>query len=143
MFRKNKGFTVAELVAVIFVLTLLIVGIAPFLIRSTTSVMRKAHAAADAASLRSTITNVTAELVEGKNMKEIAASMNKADCETDPNADLWLNYSKPVTLDAYFVDGEQFYSIEYLSQVALRGTSEVQTKEPLTLGFWYEAGAKN
>ena len=143
MLKRNKGFTVAELVAVIFVLTILIVGIAPFLIRSTTTIMQKAHAAADAASLRSTITNVTAELVEGKNMKEIAAAMNRTDCETDPNADLWLNYNKPVSLSAYFVDGDKYYSIDYLSQIALEGATDLNTKEPLTLGFWYEAGAEN
>ena len=143
MYKKNNGFTVAELVSVILVLTILVVCIAPFLIRSTSAVLRKTRAAADAASLRSTITNVTAELVDGKSMSDIASSMEKGNCETDPNANLWLNYAKPVSLDAYFVDGEKFYSIPYLSEIALNGSSNLETKEPLTLGFWYEAGEKN
>ena len=143
MFKSKKGFTVAEMVAVIFVLTVLIGCIAPFLIRSTSRVMCKAHAAADAASLRNSITNVTNELLEGKSMGEITASMEKSSCETDPEADLWLSYSKPVSLNAYFVDGDKYYSIPYLSEIALNGSSELETKEPLTLGFWYEAGAEN
>ena len=143
MYKKSNGFTVAELVSVILVLTILVVCIAPFLIRSTSAVLRKTRAAADAASLRSTITNVTAELVDGKSMSDIASSMEKGNCETDPNANLWLNYAKPVSLHAYFVDGEKYYSIDYLSQIALNGSSELEPKAPLTLGFWYEAGAEN
>ena len=143
MLKKRNGFTLAEMVAVIFVLTILLGCIIPFLIRSTSTVMCKAHAAADAASLRSSVTNVTNELLEGKTMKEIAASMEKAGCETDPEADMWLNYNKPVSLSAYFVDGDKYYSIPYLSEIALHGSSSLETKEPLTLGFWYEAGAQN
>ena len=143
MHKQNKGFTVAEMVAVLFVLTILIGCILPFLIHSTSRVMCKAHAAADAASLRNSITNVTEELLEGKTMKEISASMEKADCETDPEADLWLSYSKPISLNAYFVDEDKYYSIPYLSEIALHGSSDLETKEPLTLGFWYEAGEKN
>ena len=143
MHKQNKGFTVAEMVAVLFVLTILLGCILPFLIRSTSRVMCKAHAAADAASLRSSITNVTNGLLEGKSMGEITASMEKTDCETDPDASLWLSYSKPISLNAYFVDGDQYYSIPYLSEIALNGSSELETKEPLTLGFWYEAGVKN
>ena len=142
MHKQNKGFTVAEMIGVLFVLTILIGCILPILIRSTSSVMRKAHAAADAASLRNSITNVAAQLAEGENMNAITASMEKPECETDPEASLWLNYSKPFSLDAYFVDNDKFYSIPYLSEIALHGSSALETKEPLTLGFWYEAGAE-
>ena len=143
MHKQNRGFTVAEMVMVILVITILVAAVAPFLIRSTAVVMRKTHAAADAASLRSTITNVSAELLEGKTMGDITSSIEKTDCETDPSAALWLNYSKPISLSAYFVHGTDYYSIEYLSEVALHGSSELETKEPLTLGFWYKAGTEN
>lgn len=143
MHQNKKGFTLGELVIVILVITVLLAVVAPSVIRSTEVVMKKAHAAADAASLRSTITNVSAELLEGKTMRDISSCMNHLDCESDPDASLWLNYNKPISLSAYFVDTDRYYSIEYLSEVALNGSSELETKAPLTLGFWYEVGAEN
>ena len=143
MYKNKKGFTLGELVIVILVVTVLLAVVAPSMIRSTAVMMKKAHAAADAASLRSSITNVSAELLEGKTMGDISSSMSRLDCESDPEASLWINYNKPISLSAYFVDIDRYYSIEYLSEVALNGSSELETKEPLTLGFWYEAGAEN
>ena len=143
MYQRKKGFTLKELVVVVLILTVLLVAVAPFMIRSTGTIMKKAHAAADAASLRSTLTNVSAELLEGKSMREISSSLNAAKCESDPDAALWLNYSKPISLNAYFVDNDNYYSIEYLSEVALNGSTELKTQEPFTLGFWYQAGVEN
>ena len=140
MQKNGKGFTVGQLVVVVLCLTILVSVLAPFIIRSTSRIMIKSHAAADAATLRSTVTNISMELLEDKGMREISEHLQPISCQTDPNARLWINYTKPVSLDAYFVNGDDFYSIDYLTEVAAHGASELDLKKPFSLGFWYEAG---
>ena len=140
MNNKARGFTIMELILVILILIILFSVVTPFAQRYVGRIMSKSRAAADAVTLHTTLSQVSEKLMEGRTMQDITSSMAPVECQLDPDAELWVNYSKPVTLEVYFVNGDKFYSLDYLTEVAVAGTSGHSLKKPFTLGFWFQLG---
>ena len=140
MKTRKKGFTVLELVFVILILAVLVSVIAPWSVRTIQKTFARSKAAADATNLRITLIQLHEELIMDKSMNEITKELAPIESRLVPGAKLMVNYSKPVSLNVYFVDGEDYYSIDYLAEVAENGLSGHSLKKPFTLGFWYELG---
>ena len=139
--KKNKyGFTVLELILVIVLLSILVAVIAPAISHARTKAMIKAKAAVDISNMQTATLMISTELLNDKGMKEISKDLPVFESKAIPGAKLWINYSKPVTLNLYFVEGDNFYSLQYMTEIAANGKSELSTEKPFTLGFWYEAG---
>ena len=140
MNRKQKGFTVLELVVVILLLTILVAVIFPAIIRTTDKIMARSRATADLANMRNTLLIIQQELLMDEGMTDISMELQPIESQLISGGELLINYSKPVTLDLYFVDGKEYYSLDYLLEVAEKGYSDQSTKKPFTLGFWYRPG---
>ena len=140
MNRKQKGFTVLELIIVILLLTILVAVIFPAIIRTTDKIMARSRATADLANMRNSLLAIQQDLLIGEGMSDISVALAPVESQLNPDAELLINYSKPVTLDLYFVDGDVYYSLDYLLEVASNGYSNLSTKKPFTLGFWYRPG---
>ena len=140
MGKKQKGFTVLELIIVILLLTILVAVIFPAVFRTTDKIMARSRATADLANLRNTLLTIQQDLLIGEGMSDISMDLKPVDSQLNPDAELLINYSKPVTLELYFVAGDTYYSLDYLLEVAEKGYSDQSTKKPFTLGFWYRPG---
>ena len=140
MGKSKTGFTIMELVIVILLLTVLVSIIFPAIFRTTDRVMARTRAAADLATLRNTLVIIQEDLLMDRSMGDITVTLQPMRSKLNPDAELMINYSKPVTLDLYFVDGNDYYSVDYLLEVADNGYSDLSLKKPFTLGFWYRPG---
>ena len=140
MNRKQKGFTVLELIIVILLLTILVAVIFPAIIRTTDKIMARSRATADLANMRNVLLEIQQDLLINEGMGEISVDLQPVKSQFVNGAELLINYSKPVTLELYFVDGDDYYSLDYLLEVSEKGHSDLSTKKPFTLGFWYRPG---
>ena len=140
MSGKRKGFTVLELIIVVLLLTILVSVIFPAVIRTTDKILARSRATTDLANMRNALLMIQEDLLINKGMNEISTNLQPMESVLNPGAELLINYSKPVTLDVYFVEDDCYYSLDYLLDVSENGYSDRSTKKPFTLGFWYRPG---
>ena len=140
MQRKQKGFTVLELIIVVLLLTILVSVIFPAVIRTTDKILARSRATADLANMRNVLLNIQQDLLINEGMTDISMDLEPVESQFVKGGELLINYSKPVTLELYFVEGENYYSLDYLLEVSEKGYSDLSTKKPFTLGFWYRPG---
>ena len=136
MLKSKKGFTLIELLLVIAVIAILVAIVIPVMKSSQI----KTKAAVDAANLRSVLSIVNIKLTESDRMEDIAKGLETPESKIVPGAKLYINYVKPVGLYTYFVKDGKYYGADYLSELALNGSSDYPLEKPLSVGFWYEAG---
>ena len=144
MFRKynRKGFTLIELLAIIAIVAMLVAIIVPIAAHSAL----KARAATDASNLRTVLGVLNVEVINGNStVEEIIAASAHPTSKMDPDAVLCAVYDRPGFIDVYYVNGDKYYGLKYLSTMADKGPdvadSTVGTAKPTIPGTWYEAGA--
>ncbi len=137
----KKGFTLIEMLVVIAIVAILVAIIIPTL---TVSV-KKANAAADAANLRSVLGEANVVIFNGE--KSEALDSVKAEAiysKSYPNAKMKVVYTLPGFIAVYFVDGSNYYSLDYFADVAENGTSNISTDKPTFPASykeeWYDVG---
>ncbi len=136
--RKNKGFTLIEMLMVIAIIAVLVSIVIPTVSAATT----KAQAAADAANLRSVLGWANAEItVDGKTIEEVSMTVTPPESAMYPDAELHILFTDPGFIEVYYVTDEgAYYGLEYLAQMAQTGASTVSTAKSTTPGDWYIAG---
>ena len=124
----RRGFTLVEMLVVIAIIAVLVAVIIP----TATSATTKAKAGADAANLRSVLGLADTLLLDNSDDELLAQlSQNVPACKSVPEAKLMIVHDFPSFVDVYFVDVDknQYYGLEYYSDVALNGKSDVPTGE--------------
>ena len=137
--RKNKGFTLIEMLVVIAIIAVLVAIVIPTVSNATT----KAEAATDAANLRSVLGYMNTVLItQEMTIEEATASYDPPKCKLYPDADLHVLYSYAGFIDVYFVEGTNYYGLEYFADIAENGSTEIIPAKPTTeaLDAWYKVG---
>lgn len=137
--KHNKGFTLIEMLVVIAIVAILVAVIIPVVGESTT----KAKAAADAANLRSVLGSLNSEIMLDNDSAEAhIAAMEPVKSKTFPNAKLYVVYSVPGLIDVYYYDNGNYYSKDYLGDIAADGTTDREPKAAShgADAVWYEVG---
>ena len=137
--RNKKGFTLIEMLVVIAIIAVLVAVIIPTVVSATT----KAQAATDAANLRSTLGALNAEILVNNELAEpFIVAMEPTESKLHPGAELYVVYTIPGIIDVYYVDGSNFYGLEYLADIATNGTTNISptAAELGTDATWYKVG---
>ena len=139
--RKNKGFTLIEMLVVIAIIAILVAIVIPTVTAGTT----RADAAVDAANLRSALGALNSEIMLNNEIAiPFIQAMEPTESRLHPGCKLYVVYQIPGIVDVYYVDttNNQYYGLKYLSEMAQTGTSTVSTAEPTLDGTetWYEVG---
>ncbi len=143
--KEKKGFTLIEILVVIAIIAVLVAIIMPII--QTSQV--KSRAAADAANLRSTLGQANALLMLNNADENILTSsqITAGECKTFTDADMQIMYVNPGFIKIYYVDGDNYYSLNYFSTVAGNGSveesaSHILTKTQAEAGYssitWYD-----
>lgn len=138
--NDKKGFTLIEMLAVIAIIAVLVSVIIPAVTTST----NKAKAAADAANLRSTLGALNSEIMLNSDLaEEYIINMTSTESKYKPGADLFVVYTVPGIIDVYYIDNEGYYGLDYLSEVAMNGTTSISTSAPVldSTEIWYKVGS--
>ena len=140
MNRKKKGFTLIEMLAVIAIISILVAIIVPAVGNSTV----KAKAATDAANLRSILSVLNIQVVNGnKTVTEIINTCADPTSKMDPEAKLTVVFETPGFIDAFYATGSVYYSLEYLAELSVNGPDSpdlvtIGTAKPeIPGGTWY------
>lgn len=135
--RKNKGFTLIEMLVVIAIVAVLVSIVIPTVTAATT----KAKAAADAANLRSVLGWANSEIaVGGKTIEEVSQTVAPPESKMYPGAQLHILFTNPGFIEVYYVLDGEYYGLDYYSEMALNGSTTVSTDRSTTPGTWYIAG---
>lgn len=138
MKRKNKGFTLIEMLVVIAIIAVLVSVIIP----TVTAATDKAKGATDAANLRSILGEANVILLD--NTSDGALDQIGGDAiisKTYPDATMRILYHMPGFIDAYYVDGDNYYSLEYFADIAANGSTAISSAKPDDSGCtWYTVG---
>lgn len=137
--RKNKGFTLIEMLVVIAIIAVLVSIIIPTVSSATT----KAEAATDAANLRNVLGYMNAVVMtQEMTLDEATANYEAPESKTHPNAELHVLFSHAGFIDVFFVEGTNYYGLDYLSDVAQNSKSSLSTAKPTTEAgdAWYKVG---
>ena len=131
MSRKynRRGFTLIEMLVVIAIIAVLVAIIIPTVASSN----NKAKAATDAANLRAVLASLNVDVLNGeKTVDDVIANTAHPTSKMDPDATLRVVYSEPGFIDVYYVNQSTstYYGLDYLSDVATRGSSSLSTDEP-------------
>lgn len=135
--RNKKGFTLIEMLIVIAIIAILVSIVVP----GVSSANQKAMAATDAANLRTVLSVLNIHVVNGqKTVSEIINDYGQPTSKMDPNAVLQVVFETPGFIDVFYVNGDVYYGLDYLSDVATNGESSISTAKPTVEGVWYQAG---
>ena len=138
MHKTKKGFTLIEMLVVIAIIAILVSIVVPAITNSS----ERAKAAADAANLRSVLSLLNIEVVNGEStVPEIINASLNPNSQLDPDAVLQAVFDAPGFIEVYYVNGDVYYSLEYLSDVSINGESSISTDKPTIVGTWYQAGS--
>lgn len=137
----KKGFTLIEMLVVIAIVAILVAIIIPTL---TVSV-KKANAAADAANLRSVLGEANVIIFNGQKSEALASvTAENVYSKSYPDATMKVVYTLPGFIAVYFVDGSNYYSLDYFTEVAEKGTTDISTGKPTFPASykeeWYDVG---
>lgn len=135
MLRNKKGFTLIEMLVVIAIIAILVSIVVPAISSST----QQAKAATDAANLRSVLGLLNIHVVNGnQTVQEIIDSSVNPTSKMDPNAKLCAVFETPGFIEVFYAKGDVYYSLDYLSDVAAHGSSNLSTAKPeIPGGTWY------
>ena len=123
----KKGFTLIEMLVVIAIVAILVAIIVPTVAAS----MKKANAAADAANLRSVLGEANVIIFNGQKSEALASvTAENVYSKSYPDATMQIVYTLPGFIDVYFVDGSNYYGLDYFSEVAEKGSSDISTAKP-------------
>lgn len=139
MKKNTKGFTLIEMLVVIAIIAILVSMIIPTLTSST----GRASAATDAANLRSMLGMLNSVLItKHQTIDEAIANYDAPACKLHPGSQMKVLYTVPGIIDVYYVDGSNYYGLDYLSDYAQNGSSSVSTAAPSTNAgdTWYDVG---
>ena len=138
--RTKKGFTLIEMLVVIAIIAILVSIIIP----TVSNAKDRANAATDAANLRTVLGVLNIHVVNGnKTVSEIIEEYGQPTSKMDPDAVLQVVFETPGFIDVFYVNGSVYYGLDYLSEVATTGESDVSTAKPAVEGVWYQAGNPN
>lgn len=136
--KKQKGFTLIEMLVVIAIIAILVSIVVPV----TSNASKKAKAAADAANLRTVLGMLNIEVVNGqKTVPDIINASLHPTSQMDPDAVLQAVFDAPGFIEVYYVNGDVYYSLDYLAEVSTNGESSISTAKPTVEGTWYQAGS--
>lgn len=139
MFHKNnpKGFTLIEMLVVIAIIAVLVSIVIPTVSDAT----QRANAATDAANLRTVLGMLNVDVFNGqKSVQDVIDDSPNPTSKMDPDAVLCAIYETPGFIDVYYVNGDKYYGLEYLSVFADKGpeaAEAVGTSIPSIEGDWY------
>ena len=137
MLRNKKGFTLIEMLVVIAIIAVLVSIVIPVVGDSTA----KARAAADAANLRSTLGALNTIITLQGDLNEQVKFIDAPDSLYEKDCVLHVLYTNPGFIEVYFVKGDNYYSLDYLADIAENGRTEAEVPgKPTTPGTWYIAG---
>ena len=128
----RRGFTLVEMLVVIAIIAVLISVIIP----TATSSIDRAKAAADAANLRSVLGQADILLLDNSDnevLEELTG--NVPDSQLHPGAKVYVVNNFPSFVDVYYVDGDNYYGLDYLSDLAANGSSTLSTAQPTGAGY--------
>lgn len=138
--HSKRGFTLIEMLVVIAIIAILVSTVVPMVHGMTT----KARAAADVANLRNVYATLNIDVVNGnKTVPEIINSSLEPTSKLDSDAVLQAVFDAPGFIAVFYVNEETgtYYSMDYLSDVAVNGQSTISTSKPSISGTWYQAGS--
>ena len=135
MRNHKRGFTLIEMLATIAIIALLVAIIVPAVANS----LDQGKAASDAANLRTVLSMLNIDVLNGeKTIQEVIDSSPNPRSVMDPDAVLTVVFETPGFIDAFYVNGDVYYGLDYLSEVATYGTSSLSTEKPeIPGGIWY------
>ena len=140
MSRKHnrRGFTLVEMLVVIAIIAILVAVVVPTVANAT----KKAQAATDAANLRAVLAALNVDVLnEGKTVDDVIADSLHPTSKLDTDAVMSVVYDTPGFIDVYYVNHSTstYYGLEYLSDVATKGTSSLSTDKPTVPdgSVWY------
>lgn len=134
--KQTKGFTLIEMLIVIAIIAVLVAVIVPTVQKAQT----KARAATDAANLRTVLgIGNTALVSTSVDMAAAFANASTFACESFPGAQAKIAYKAPGFIAAYYVDGTNYYGLDYFSEVAETGESTKVISQPAGY-IWYPVG---
>ena len=135
MRNYKRGFTLIEMLATIAIIALLVAIIVPAVANS----LDQGKAASDAANLRTVLSMLNIDVLNGeKTIQEVIDSSPNPRSVMDPDAVLTVVFETPGFIDAFYVNGDVYYGLDYLSEVATYGTSSLSTERPeIPGGIWY------
>lgn len=137
--KNRKGFTLIEMLVVIAIIAILVAIVIPVVSGTT----QQARAATDAANLRTILGLLNVEVVNGeKTVDEIISASEHPTSKMDPDAVLCAIYETPGFIDVYYVNGDTYYGLDYLSELAINGPDSaalatIGTAKPTVEGTWY------
>lgn len=127
--RNKKGFTLIEMLVVIAIIAILVAIIVP----TVTVSLKKANAATDAANLRSVLGEANVIVFNGEKHEAITQiEIENIHSKSCPDADMYVVYTLPGFIGVFFVDGTNYYSLDYFSELAFSGSTEITTADPRT-----------
>jgi len=126
--KKSKGFTLVEMLVVIAIIAVLVTIIIP----TVSIVTKKAKAAADAANMRSAYGIANVALLEDNDVNVVKNFIDTGmkNSHMMPDAKLVLIYYEPACFDVYFKNNGVYYGMNYFSEVANNGSSELAYSQP-------------
>ena len=141
--RKNtKGFTLIEMLVVITIISILVAIVIPVVGNADA----RARAATDAANLRTVFADLNMYVLNGvSSVTDVINSSLHPISKIDPDAVLYALYDTPGFIQVYYVNGDVYYSMDYLAEIASNGPNspklaEIGTAKPDHDGTWYQAG---
>ena len=135
--KDNKGFTLVEMLVVIAIIAVLVAIIIP----TITSASTRSKAAADAANLRTVLGEANNATLQGQGIQSVIdANIEAPPSKSFPGASLKLLFEYPGFISIFYVDGDNYYGLEYFSEVSEKGSSEISTAAPTGDGEWYTFG---
>jgi prepilin-type N-terminal cleavage/methylation domain-containing protein len=140
MKKKNKGFTLIEMLVVIAIVAILVAIVIPVVTNST----EKAKAATDAANLRAVYAELNIHVLNGdKTIPEILEAASNPTSKYDPDAVIYAVFDAPGFIQVYYVNGDKYYGFDYFSELGTNGpdSSALETigteKPEIPGGTWY------
>jgi len=112
----RRGFTLVEMLVVIAVVAVLVAVIVPTVSGST----RRAKAATDGANLRGTLAKADVMLTRDYTNEQLILELGQdvPASRSFPGAVMYVVNDFPAFIDIYYVDGTDYYGLDYFGKVA-------------------------